>query len=47
MTEGIKKKLAFLKAAEYKDLRRLPKDMDIIFPDETSEIYINTYILNI
>jgi len=45
MTEKIKKKLEFLKSGEYKKLRRLPKDGDIIFPDEASEIYVNTYLL--
>lgn len=45
MTERIKRKLAYLKAAEYKNLRRMPEEEDIIFFEGTSEIYINTYLL--
>lgn len=45
MTERIKKKLEFLKAAEYKKLRRLPEDEDITFSDEVSEEYVHTYLL--
>ena len=45
MTERIKKKLAFLNAAEYKKLRRMPESEIIVFPEGTSEIYLNTYLL--
>lgn len=45
MTERIKKKLALLKAAEYRKIRRNPEREDIRFSEGTSEIYINTYLL--
>ena len=45
MTERIKKKLAHLKAAEYKKLRRMPEEENITFSEDVSEIYINTYLL--
>ncbi len=45
MTERVRKKLAFLKSAEYKKLRRLPEREEITFPEGTSEIYINTFLL--
>lgn len=45
MTERIEKKLAFLKAAEYKKLRYTSEDKEFIYPEGTSDIYIHNDLL--
>lgn len=47
MTERIQKKLDFLKAGEYKKHRRALENRNVIFPDETSDIYVSTQLLKI
>ena len=45
MTERIQKRLEFLRSAEYKKLRRMPDQEEMIFPIGTSEIEIQTCLL--
>lgn len=45
MTDKIKQKLAFLHKAEYKKLRKIPPQEEIVFSQGTSEIQINTDLL--
>ena len=44
MTEKIRKKLAFLKSGEYKKQRRTLEKEEFVFPEGTSEIYVNTFL---
>lgn len=45
MNERIQKKLTFLKLGEYKKQRRMPEHGEIVFPEDTSEIALNTCLL--
>ena len=45
MTERIKKKLEFVKKGDYKKQRRRLEREEIIFPKETSKIFLSTYLL--
>ena len=45
MTENIEKKRAYLKSGTYKNNRRKLKNPCIVFPEGTSELYINRYLL--
>lgn len=44
MTERIRKKLLFLKSGEYKKQRRSLDREEFIFPEGTSEVYVNTFL---
>lgn len=45
MTDNIRKKLEFLRKGEYKNLRRMPDETEILFPDSLDEIDVNTRLL--